>query len=71
MMVGTSSPALFALGLWGGSLGSRTMQISKMAMKHSIVWVIAFGLVSMVDLAAQTKISGTLTCAKTQSGIHS
>lgn len=33
-------------------------------MKHSIVWVIAFGLVSVVHLAAQTKISGTLTCAK-------
>lgn len=33
-------------------------------MKHSIMWVIAFGLMSMVHLAAQTKISGTLTCAK-------
>ena len=32
-------------------------------MKHSIVWVIAFGL-SVVYLPAQTKISGTLTCAK-------
>jgi hypothetical protein len=33
-------------------------------MKHSIVWVIAFGLVSVVHLPAETKISGTLTCAK-------
>jgi len=40
------------------------MQISRRTMKHSIVWVIAIGLVSVVQLAAQTKISGTLTCAK-------
>lgn len=33
-------------------------------MKHSNVLVIAFGLTSMVPLSAQTKISGTLTCAK-------
>jgi hypothetical protein len=33
-------------------------------MKHSIVWVIAFGLVSTVHSAAQKKISGTLICAK-------
>ena len=33
-------------------------------MKYSIRWVIVFGLLSVVHLAAQTKISGTLTCAK-------
>jgi len=33
-------------------------------MKYSILWVIALGLVSAVHLAAQTKISGTLACAK-------
>jgi len=33
-------------------------------MKHSILWALAFGLVSVVHLAGQTKISGTLTCAK-------
>ena len=33
-------------------------------MKHSIVWVIALGLASTLRLAAQTKISGTLICAK-------
>ena len=33
-------------------------------MKRSIVWAIAFGLVSTIHLAAQTKISGTLSCAK-------
>jgi len=33
-------------------------------MKYSMAWVIAFGLVSAVHLAAQTKISGTLACAK-------
>lgn len=33
-------------------------------MKHSIVSVIAFGLVAMIHLSAETKISGTLTCAK-------
>jgi hypothetical protein len=32
--------------------------------KHSIVWGIAFGLVSIVHAGAHTRISGTLTCAK-------
>jgi len=33
-------------------------------MKYSTVWVIAVGLLSAVHLTAQTKISGTLACAK-------
>ena len=34
-------------------------------MKRSIVWAIAFGLVSIIHLVAQKrKISGTLSCAK-------
>lgn len=33
-------------------------------MNHSIVWVIAFTLTSMNSMAAETKVSGTLTCAK-------